>query len=186
MKSDKLVDLVLDGKYNKVKEAERLVDQLLESCGKKHVKEGDGGEEVETVTGTDVGDASGHLSSVPKEKEQRKEEIAKEQTDLEPAKEPEKVENELDSGDVDQNVGSLKKDVKADVAKEVEGALSEAKELGPEDFKDYFEDLKKKGLTDEKKLYGMLNRAKEIAKNQGKENDKRAITGIMQGFLGGK
>lgn len=185
MKSDKLVDLLLDGKYDVVKKAEKLTDQILEHCGKNHMKE-DGGQEVETTTGADVGDASGYLSPVPKEKEQRKEEIAKEQTDLEPAEEPEKLENELDSANVDQNVGALKKDIKADVSKEVDSALTEAEELGPEDFKDYFDDLRKKGLTDENKLKGMLGRAKEIAKSQGKENDKRAITGIMQGFLGGK
>lgn len=185
MKSDKMVDLLLDGKLEKVKVAESMVDQILEHCGKKHVKEAEGGQEVETVTGTDVGDEEGKLSPPKKEKEQREKEIAKEQDNLEPAPEPEKVENELDSGEVDQNIGALKKEVEADVAKDTEGALTEA-ELGPADFKDYFDDLRKKGMTDEKKLTGMLNRAKEIAKNQGKENDKRTIVGIMQGFVGGK
>lgn len=173
MKSDKMVDLLLDGKLQKVKEAENLVDRIL-------VKDG---QEVETVTGTDVGDAEGKLASVPEEKKKREEEIAKEQTDLEPGGDPEKLENEIDSGTVDQDVGKLRKDVEADVAKE--GALTEA-DLGPADFKDYFDDLRKKGMTDEKKLSGMLNRAKEIAKSQGKENDKNTIVGIMQGFVGGK
>ena len=172
MKSDKIVDLLLDGKLHKIKDAENLVDQILVD-----------GQEVETVTDTDVGDTDGKLASVPEEKKKREEESAKEQTDLEPAKAPEKVENELDSGDVDQNIGVLKKEVEADVAKE--GALTEA-DIGPADFKDYFDDLKKKGMTDEKKLSGMLNRAKEIAKSQGKENDKNTIVGIMQGFVGGK
>jgi hypothetical protein len=184
MKSDKIVDLVLDGKYSKVKEAERLTDKILEHCGKKHMEEA--GTEVQTTTGTDVGDASGYLADVPEEKKKREKDIAKEQSELEPGKEPEKVENKVDSGNINQDVGALKKDIKDDVSKEVDKALSEATELGPEDFKDYFDDLKKKGMTDEKKLSGMLNRAKEIAKNQGKENDKKTITGIMQGFLGGK
>jgi hypothetical protein len=173
MKSDKIVDLLLDGKLEKVKEAENLVDRIL-------VKDG---QEVETVTGTDVGDAEGKLASVPEEKKKREKEIAKEQTDLEPGEDPEKLENEIDSGTVDQDIGKLRKDVEADVAKE--GALTEA-EIGPADFKDYFDDLRKKGMTDEKKLSGMLNRAKEIAKKQGKENDKNTIVGIMQGFVGGK
>ena len=64
--------------------------------------------------------------------------------------------------------------------------MKEADELTADDFKDYFDDLKKKGLTDEDKLKGMLSRAKEIAKKQGKENDKQAVMGIMQGFMGGK
>ena len=177
MKSDKIVDLLLDGKLQKVKEAENLVDHILD--------EGDGGQEVETVTGTDVGDEEGKLSSVPKEKEQRKEEIAKEQDNLEQAQSPEKVENELDSGEVDQDIGKLKKEVETEVGGEEGGALTEA-DIGPADFKDYFDDLRKKGMTDEKKLSGMLNKAKEIAKKQGKEGDKNTIVGIMQGFVGGK
>lgn len=177
MKSDKIVDLLLDGKLQKVKEAENLVDQILD--------EGDGGQEVETVTGTDVGDEEGKLSPVPKEKEQREKEIAKEQDNLEPAQSPEKVENELDSGEVDQDIGKLKKEVETEVGGEESGALTEA-DLSPADFKDYFDDLRKKGMTDEKKLSGMLNKAKEIAKKQGKENDKNTIVGIMQGFVGGK
>jgi hypothetical protein len=175
MKSDKIVDLLLDGKLQKVKEAESLVDRIL-------VKDG---QEVETVTGTDVGDVEGKLASVPEEKKKREEEIAKEQTDLDPAQSPEKVENELDSGEVDQDIGKLKKEVETEVGGEESGALTEA-EVGPADFKDYFDDLRKKGMTDEKKLSGMLNRAKEIAKKQGKENDKNTIVGIMQGFVGGK
>lgn len=172
MKSDKIVDLLLDGKLHKVKEAENLVDQILMD-----------GQEVETVTDTDVGDTDGKLASVPEEKKKREEEIAKEQTDLEPAQSPEKVENELDSGEVDQDIGKLKKDAAADLG--ADGALTEA-DIGPADFKDYFDDLRKKGLTDEKKLSGMLNKAKEIAKKQGKEGDKNTIVGIMQGFVGGK
>jgi len=79
----------------------------------------------------------------------------------------------------------LKKEVETEVGGEEGGALTEA-DIGPADFKDYFDDLRKKGMTDEKKLSGMLNKAKEIAKKQGKEGDKNTIVGIMQGFVGGK
>ena len=53
-------------------------------------------------------------------------------------------------------------------------------------IKDLVDDLKKKGFTDEKKLQGSLNRAKELAKQQGKEGDKEAIIGIFQKFFQSK
>lgn len=60
---------------------------------------------------------------------------------------------------------------------------SEAKEVTLADFKDLIDDLKKQGFNDEKKLKGMLDRAKEIAKKQGHENDKDVIVGIFQSFF---
>lgn len=51
------------------------------------------------------------------------------------------------------------------------------------DLKDLIDDLKKQGYDDEEKLKGMLNKAKEIAKKQGKENDKETVVGIFQGFF---
>jgi len=44
-------------------------------------------------------------------------------------------------------------------------------------------DLRKKGFTDKKKLQGMFDRAKEIAKSQGKEEDRKTILGIFQSFF---
>ena len=64
MKPENMVDLILDGKYNKVKKAEKITDRLLEF------------EDVETTTGTDVGDSSGQLSPVDDLKDKRKEDIA--------------------------------------------------------------------------------------------------------------
>lgn len=54
------------------------------------------------------------------------------------------------------------------------------------DFKDYIDDLRKKGFDDEKKLQGMLNKAKQLAKEQGKEGDKETILGIFQSFFEAK
>jgi len=59
-------------------------------------------------------------------------------------------------------------------------------EITLDTFKDYIDDLKKKGFDDETKLQGMLDRAKELAKEQGKENDKQVILGIFQKFFMGK
>lgn len=50
-------------------------------------------------------------------------------------------------------------------------------------MEDYLEDLRKKGFTDKEKLQGMLNKAKEIAKKQGKNGDKRTVFGIFQSFF---
>ncbi len=54
-----------------------------------------------------------------------------------------------------------------------------------DEFKKVLDQFRKMGLDDEKKLQGMLTRAKEIAKEQGKEGDKDTIVGIMQSFLKG-
>ncbi len=56
-------------------------------------------------------------------------------------------------------------------------------EISLDTFKDYFDDMRKKGFSDEKKLQGMLDRAKEIAKQQGKEGDRKVILGLIQGFF---
>ena len=58
-----------------------------------------------------------------------------------------------------------------------------AKDLTVDDFQDFFEELAKNGMDDKKQWAGMLNRAKEIAKSQGKEGDKDTIVGIMQSFM---
>lgn len=59
----------------------------------------------------------------------------------------------------------------------------EDSELQFNDLNSYWSDLKKSGFDDEKKLKGMFNKAKEIAKQQGKENDKKIVIGIIQSFL---
>ena len=55
------------------------------------------------------------------------------------------------------------------------------------DINDYVEDLKSKGLDDESKLQGMIKRANEIAKKDGKHKDqgeyKEDVLGIFQGFM---
>jgi len=51
------------------------------------------------------------------------------------------------------------------------------------DLDDYWEELRKNGLDDPKKLQGMFNKAKKIAKQQNKENDKDTVIGIVQSFM---
>ena len=53
------------------------------------------------------------------------------------------------------------------------------------DLSDYISDMKDEGFKDDNKLQGMLNRAKEITKSQGKEGDKQTIIGIFQSFFKG-
>lgn len=43
--------------------------------------------------------------------------------------------------------------------------------------------MKKEGFTDRTKLQGMLDRAKDMAKKQGKTGDKKTIIGIFQSFF---
>lgn len=63
---------------------------------------------------------------------------------------------------------------------------NEADELTLADLGDLLQDLKKQGFDDKIKLQGMLDKAKEIAKQQGKEGDKEVIIGIFQGFFQAK
>ena len=58
-----------------------------------------------------------------------------------------------------------------------------AAELTVDDFDDYFEELE--GLDDKEQFKGMLGRAIEIAKKDGKGSDKDTIIGIMQSFMQG-
>jgi hypothetical protein len=83
--------------------------------------------------------------------------------------------------------------VKLNVIKEAERKVDELlgvevvrEEVTLDTIKDLVIDLKKKGFTDEKKLQGSLNRAKELAKQQGKEEDKKTIIGIFQKFFQSK
>jgi len=55
-----------------------------------------------------------------------------------------------------------------------------------DDFKDYLDDLKKKGFNDEKKLQGALDKAKELADKQGKGDDKKTVLGIFMSFFKAK
>jgi hypothetical protein len=61
----------------------------------------------------------------------------------------------------------------------------EAKELQFSDLEDYWEELRKNGKDDEKKLVGMFNRARKIAKQQKKQNDRNTVIGIVQSFSEG-
>lgn len=56
------------------------------------------------------------------------------------------------------------------------------------DFKDYLDDMRKQGFSDEKKLQGMVDKATEIAKQETKESPKGRATraevlGILTGFF---
>ena len=61
----------------------------------------------------------------------------------------------------------------------------ESKELQFSDLEDFWEELKKNGKSDPKKLQGMFNKAKMIAKQQNKQNDRKTVVGIVQSFLEG-
>jgi len=52
-----------------------------------------------------------------------------------------------------------------------------------EDISDLLEELKKQGFTDKKKLQSSLNRANEIAREQGKAGDKKTVVGIFSRFF---
>lgn len=52
-----------------------------------------------------------------------------------------------------------------------------------EDFKDYIEDMKRAGFTDEKEWIQLVDRAKEIASKQGKSNDRQVVLGLLQSFF---
>lgn len=60
-----------------------------------------------------------------------------------------------------------------------------ASELQFSDMEDFWEELRKKGMDDPKKLQGMFNKARKIAKQQGKENDRDTVIGIIQSFMEG-
>jgi hypothetical protein len=64
-------------------------------------------------------------------------------------------------------------------------ASFEGKELQFGDLNDYWEELVKNGKSDEKKLKGMFNRARKIAKQQKKQNDRNTVVGIIQSFMEG-
>ena len=59
-------------------------------------------------------------------------------------------------------------------------------EITLDTYKEYIDHLKSLGFDNEKKLNGMLGRAKEIAKEQGKEGDAKTVLGILQSFFMGK
>ena len=59
-------------------------------------------------------------------------------------------------------------------------------EITLDTYKEYIDKLKKLGFDNEEKLNGMLDRAKEIAKEQGKEGDEKTVLGILQSFFMGK
>ena len=63
---------------------------------------------------------------------------------------------------------------------------NEADELTLADLGDLLQDLKKQGFDDTSKLEKMLTKAKEIAKEQGKEGDKEVIIGVFQSFFQAK
>jgi hypothetical protein len=68
------------------------------------------------------------------------------------------------------------------------GLIKEAasnKDLRFSDLEDFWEELRKKGMNDPEKLQGMFNKARKIAKQQNKQNDRKTVTGICQGFLEG-
>lgn len=59
-------------------------------------------------------------------------------------------------------------------------------ELKKEDFEDYFQSIRKEGFDDEEKLSGIFDRAVEIAKEKGKEDDRETVMGILQNIIQGK
>jgi hypothetical protein len=66
------------------------------------------------------------------------------------------------------------------------GLIQEAsKELAFSDMEDFWEEIREKGLDDDRKLQGMFNKAKKIAKQQNKQNDKDTVIGIIQSFMEG-
>jgi len=106
------------------------------------------------------------------------------QSSIKPGKPP--IKNVL--ADIPGEVSSAKGKIKKSIDGGASGSatFTEASEIDGGKYKDYFDDLRKKGMNDEAKLKGMLNKAKAIAAKQGNEGDEEAIIGIMQGFLGGK
>jgi len=83
---------------------------------------------------------------------------------------------------------SGKKTIKNEIIESINFCLEsnlteDNKEFTYDDVSDYVEDLKKNGFTDEKKLKGIFDKAKEIAAKQGKANDRKTIVGIMQRFF---
>jgi hypothetical protein len=68
------------------------------------------------------------------------------------------------------------------------GLIKEAannKDLQFADLEDFWEEIRKKGMNDPEKLQGMFIKARKIAKQQNKQNDRKTVTGIVQGFLEG-
>lgn len=59
-------------------------------------------------------------------------------------------------------------------------------EITLDTYKEYIDHLKSLGFDNEDKLNGMLDRAKELAKEQGKEGDAKTVLGILQSFFMGK
>jgi len=103
---------------------------------------------------------------------------------------PAKIDNELPDGVTPDSVQTSGKKMKKDIAEAINNILCKKKSLNEgeyklhlDDFEDYLFDLRKKGFTDKKKLQGMFDRAKEIAKSQGKEEDRKVILGIFQSFF---
>ena len=90
--------------------------------------------------------------------------------------------------DVPGEVSSEKSQIKKSIEDGASGSasFSEAAEIDGGKYKDFFDDLRAKGMKDEAKLKGMLTKAKAIAAKQGNADSEEAIIGIMQGFLGGK
>ena len=60
-----------------------------------------------------------------------------------------------------------------------------SKELVFSDMEDFWEEVREKGMDDDTKLNGMFNKAKKIAKQQNRQNDRKTVIGIIQSFLEG-
>ena len=58
-------------------------------------------------------------------------------------------------------------------------ADKEAKILTKDDCKSFLDKLRDKGLTDEKKLQGMLDKANKLAADDGKAGDKKFIQDLI-------
>lgn len=64
------------------------------------------------------------------------------------------------------------------------GLIQEAsKELTFSDLEDFWEELRKNGMDNQEKLNGIFNKAKLIAKQQNKQNDRDTVVGIVQSFM---
>jgi len=152
--AEKLVDMILDGDYNKLKEAATLTDKYLSLLGES--------------TENEISEVP---ESIPQTMKDVETEVESDATSVAKDKDPDT--NEIPHEPVAAT------SAKAAVVKDI------AESLSISDFSDYFDDLKKKGMNDESKFAGMLNRAEAIAKEQGKEGDKKTIVGIMQSFMSG-
>ena len=214
--AEKLVDLILDGKYNRLKKVDELTESYLNKLkesvnnvipevpdeGKapgKDVKKELENEKTSVKPGANPIDNA--VPQVPDEGKTPGAAIKKDISEAEEneiaevpdavAKTKKDTEKEVASGDTSVKTDSNPIDNKTpqvpDEGKTPGAAIKKDIEesLAVSDFQSFFDGLKSKGLTDEKKFTGMLKKAESLAKEQGKEGDKKTIVGILQRFMSG-